>query len=68
MTNLDDVRYRTARGGIVPLDRKQQRQLLELYAEHGRPVHEIADVFNLSTSTIYRILPLLGVRAQDAAR
>lgn len=63
-TDVRDVRYRSSRGGWIPLQKKEQRQLLELYADHARPVREIAEVFGLSVSTIYRILPLLGVRAQ----
>lgn len=59
-----DVRYRTSRGGRVPLSVRQQRQLLELYANHGRPVREIAEIFGVSVGTVYRWLPHLGVRAQ----
>lgn len=61
-----DPRYRTPRGGHVPLGTRERAQLLELYAEHSRPVHEIAELFGVSTGTIYRWLPHLGVRAQEA--
>lgn len=56
--------YRTARGGRVPLTLRQQKQLLELYADHARPVREIAEIFGVSVGTVYRWLPHLGVRAQ----
>jgi transposase len=54
--------YRTDRGGLVPLNAKARRDLLELYADHERPVREIAELFGVGTNTIYRWLALLGVR------
>lgn len=57
--------YRTPRGGRVPLSPKDQRNLLALYRQLDRPVHEIADIYGVSTSTIYNWLPKLGVLPRE---
>jgi DNA invertase Pin-like site-specific DNA recombinase len=64
---LPTVYYRTPRGGQVPLDARQRRELLHLYAGFGIPVAEIAEQYGTGTSTIYRWLALLGVQPQDRA-
>jgi DNA-binding CsgD family transcriptional regulator len=58
------VMYRSPRGGSVPLTAVECRQLLELYVDHKRSVKEIAQIFGIGVHTVYRILPLLGVRPQ----
>lgn len=59
-----ETHYRTEKGGRVPLSKSDQRNLLALYRQLDRPVHEIADIYGVSTSTIYNWLPKLGVLPQ----
>lgn len=61
-------RYRTRRGGYrggVPLSAADRHNLLELYSDLNVPVFEIAAIFDVHISTIYRWLELLHVQAYE---